>query len=657
MMIGIVTPVANKSVFESASVPVNSSARHTAFHPGDFTHPCHLLYVHPSDILGASLVSVSFDGTCYGSLRRNILVALFMRNKLDFINSTTERPPVGSSLARQWQRCNDLVVSWYCKKQGHTIEKCYKFHGFPPNFKFSKTTGPRKMAANIEVEKSGFLGASGGSDVQPQSQSEQLFAMPGLTIEQYCELMIMLQQSHLSSSSSTLNLLASANFAGELLPESGLFRTCLLTKIENILWIIDSGASDHMTSNKSLLLNTQTLPIPYLVSLPNGYKVKVTNIGFLTLSPNLILHNVLYIPSFHYNLISVYKLVARPGHIVEFTNVGCTFQGPSLKKPVVLGRPENGLYKLFQLPATSFSCNSSTFSIIPCSIPCNVSPVECSNISSVDANMFSDAHVHTDHALLNKVNKEDVFWHYRLGHLTFSKMKCAKSNAFDLLKAFIAMVETHFHSKVQTVRSDNALELGSSLSGSQFFSAKGYKLYNLETNSCLVFRDIVFHEHIFPFLQSSSCAPSICPFPFSACSNDFPLTSSYVPSLSPICNGSPLLTPVSTSSALISPPSSSSIFSVSPSSYVSAPSSSPPLPPSSPSPPTLRRSTRVHKQTSYLQSYVCHSSSLDSSSVFSNSPFSQQLVPEPFTYSQAALIPEWQDVMRKEFEALEANQT
>nr|XP_009767104.1 PREDICTED: uncharacterized protein LOC104218332 [Nicotiana sylvestris] len=635
MMIGIVTPVANKSVFESASVPVNSSARHTAFHPGDFTHPCHLLYVHPSDILGASLVSVSFDGTCYGSLRRNILVALFMRNKLDFINSTTERPPVGSSLARQWQRCNDLVVSWYCKKQGHTIEKCYKFHGFPPNFKFSKTTGPRKMAANIEVEKSGFLGASGGSDVQPQSQSEQLFAMPGLTIEQYCELMIMLQQSHLSSSSSTLNLLASANFAGELLPESGLFRTCLLTKIENILWIIDSGASDHMTSNKSLLLNTQTLPIPYLVSLPNGYKVKVTNIGFLTLSPNLILHNVLYIPSFHYNLISVYKLVARPGHIVEFTNVGCTFQGPSLKKPVVLGRPENGLYKLFQLPATSFSCNSSTFSIIPCSIPCNVSPVECSNISSVDANMFSDAHVHTDHALLNKVNKEDVFCYSYI-------------RAFGYIFYYI-VPKTH-KDKFQP-RALSYVFLG------YVFANKGYKLYNLETNSCLVFRDIVFHEHIFPFLQSSSCAPSICPFPFSACSNDFPLTSSYVPSLSPICNGSPLLTPVSTSSALISPPSSSSIFSVSPSSYVSAPSSSPPLPPSSPSPPTLRRSTRVHKQTSYLQSYVCHSSSLDSSSVFSNSPFSQQLVPEPFTYSQAALIPEWQDVMRKEFEALEANQT
>lgn len=40
---------------------------------------------------------------------------------------------------------------------------------------------------------------------------------------------------------------------------------------------------------------------------------------------------------------------------------------------------------------------------------------------------------------------------------TWTHLLGAKSNAFDILKAFIAMVETQFHTKVQIVRSDNAL--------------------------------------------------------------------------------------------------------------------------------------------------------------------------------------------------------
>ncbi|XP_016465739.2 uncharacterized protein LOC107788574 [Nicotiana tabacum] len=82
------------------------------FHPADYTHPCHPLYVHPSDLLGSSLVSEPFDGICCGSWRRSVLAALFVRNKLDFIHGTVEKPPEGSPLMRQWQRCNNLVVAW-----------------------------------------------------------------------------------------------------------------------------------------------------------------------------------------------------------------------------------------------------------------------------------------------------------------------------------------------------------------------------------------------------------------------------------------------------------------------------------------------------------------------------------------------------------------
>ncbi|KAH0781563.1 hypothetical protein KY290_001161 [Solanum tuberosum] len=47
-------------------------------------------------------------------------------------------------------------------------------------------------------------------------------------------------------------------------------------------------------SDLCLLFNVKTLPIPCLISLLNGYKVKVSNMGSLTLFPGLALYNVFF---------------------------------------------------------------------------------------------------------------------------------------------------------------------------------------------------------------------------------------------------------------------------------------------------------------------------------------------------------------------------
>jgi hypothetical protein len=72
-------------------------------------------------------------------------------------------------------------------------------------------------------------------------------------------------------------------------------------------WIIDIGASDHMICSLSLL-TTITAEISTQVKLHNGKFATVTHIGTIQLSTHLILTNVLYIPSFSYNLLSVSKL-------------------------------------------------------------------------------------------------------------------------------------------------------------------------------------------------------------------------------------------------------------------------------------------------------------------------------------------------------------
>lgn len=39
----------------------------------------------------------------------------------------------------------------YCKKSGHVIDKCFKLHDFPADFKFTK---PKRMAAQTEITSS-----------------------------------------------------------------------------------------------------------------------------------------------------------------------------------------------------------------------------------------------------------------------------------------------------------------------------------------------------------------------------------------------------------------------------------------------------------------------------------------------------------------------
>ena len=74
------------------------------------------------------------------------------------------------------------------------------------------------------------------------------------------------------------------------------------------MWILDSGASEHMCSNQSLLQNISVLNSPILVSLPNGTQVKVTQKGKLVVVENLILNGVLLVPNFKFNLLSIKRL-------------------------------------------------------------------------------------------------------------------------------------------------------------------------------------------------------------------------------------------------------------------------------------------------------------------------------------------------------------
>lgn len=136
-----------------------------------------------------------------------------------------------------------------------------------------------------------------------------------LSREQYHTTMTMLHHFQVNNAGAIADMPdlsnGSLNFAGNVVCTSsidfGKF-SCKHFKSKSDLWILDSEASNHMSFHKSFLINIRPLPYPILISLPNGYKVKVTEIGDVTLRPTIILYNVLYVSSFKFNLISINAL-------------------------------------------------------------------------------------------------------------------------------------------------------------------------------------------------------------------------------------------------------------------------------------------------------------------------------------------------------------
>ncbi|XP_055814295.1 uncharacterized protein LOC129883710 [Solanum dulcamara] len=69
-------------------------------------------YLHPSDSPGMNLVNFVFDGTGFAAWRRSIIISLSAKNKMSFIDGSTEIPSADTPEFKFWTRCNNMVISW-----------------------------------------------------------------------------------------------------------------------------------------------------------------------------------------------------------------------------------------------------------------------------------------------------------------------------------------------------------------------------------------------------------------------------------------------------------------------------------------------------------------------------------------------------------------
>ncbi|XP_019266285.1 PREDICTED: uncharacterized protein LOC109243759 [Nicotiana attenuata] len=74
--------------------------------------PSSPLFVQSSDVPGVSLVPVPFSGTNFGGWKRSIIVSLSASNKIAFVDGSLPKPPDNPIESKQWDRCNNMVISW-----------------------------------------------------------------------------------------------------------------------------------------------------------------------------------------------------------------------------------------------------------------------------------------------------------------------------------------------------------------------------------------------------------------------------------------------------------------------------------------------------------------------------------------------------------------
>lgn len=115
---------------------------------------------------------------------------------------------------------------------------------------------------------------------------------------------------------------------------------------EKAQWILDSGASHHMTPLYSLLKEVQKIDKPFYITVPTGNAVLVEIKGSLSFDNGIKLDNVLFIPEFSCNLISVHKLTHDLDCTVAYHPNFCVIQDRATRKTIGSGDLLNGVYVL-----------------------------------------------------------------------------------------------------------------------------------------------------------------------------------------------------------------------------------------------------------------------------------------------------------------------
>ncbi|KAK9669433.1 hypothetical protein RND81_13G129700 [Saponaria officinalis] len=212
-------------------------------------------------------------------------------NDFDQLPACEDRPEPMSFVARagagirgsggeRWE----IPTCTHCKKKGHKIDSCYEIVGFPERYSDRSRSGVGNKGRNSYIANP-INKNDGSSTSYTQANTVRVEADNGSSVKNADKAALLRisseqwEQFH--------NFLHTQNKPDE----------CLTGKAYNECWIIDSGATRHITGNLGLLENVKTINCSP-VGLPNGEHIMATKEGDVHIRGNFTLKDVLYVPNF-----------------------------------------------------------------------------------------------------------------------------------------------------------------------------------------------------------------------------------------------------------------------------------------------------------------------------------------------------------------------
>lgn len=410
--------------------------------------------------------------------------------------STSSTPPKNKISSKKDDKKNSDAVCDYCKFTGHTRDKCFALNGYPEWHRLYGQPKPKIKVQN--VKKSAVNSPNATSEVTVSTDSNVTSSLS----EAQCQQIIQMLQAQLKTPVNTnapwINNVTGDTSAGiPYFTNSVMFTSQVHFAQSDMHWILDSGATHHITPFIHLVHNARSVHSD--LNLPNGESCLVTHIGEVHLASDFILTDVLVVPTFQCNLLSIPKFLLNTNDTVIFSSAQCILQDSAMRMGKEIGNLVDGLYKL---SATQLASNlASTTTVLSNTVHSTSVSQWHSRLGHPSLNVLTHipglvkskfvlsdcetCHLAKQVRLPFPVRESrssvvfdiincDVWGPYRHtthGHcnqiltIVDDYSKCtwlflcsAKTQIPQLLKDFIAFVKTQFHKTTKIIRSDNGSE-------------------------------------------------------------------------------------------------------------------------------------------------------------------------------------------------------